>query len=133
MQKGGNYSELCREHGYGTLIVAVPLWFAMTTPPTLKILDQRIMEFANLVIRYLQHYTCRLEKEDCPFRSVIVVWTPSLQSVYHWKSLKRHGIYRDFVYEMVAIVNKMKVTSGHPRDIKLTLRIDSISKSHFDL
>ena len=89
-----SYEELLQKYGYGTLVVGLPLWFAV--PPV----DPFRAE--NAVDDYMTRTALGLEEvkrrvlrcRDCPFRTVIVTWDTTPEALRAWRE-ERSGAYRD--------------------------------------
>ena len=83
-----SYHELLERYGYGTLVVGMPLWFAV--PPddpwrTLNALD----DFVTRTTLGLEDVKRRmLRRRYCPFRNVIVLWDTTPQALREWHKNK---------------------------------------------
>jgi len=128
--KSEKYQRTYQEFGYGTLIVGIPLWFVMCYPSDIRAECQGDF-FIRILDKYLKPVAERIEAEDCPFRSIVVVWTPSLKSVHDWQSLAKRSVHQGGVLTiiMVRIADVTKVKPGMPRDVRLSIRIDSTHKN----
>ena len=79
-----SYREVAREYGSGCLVVGLPLWYA--TPPLdpnrwANVLD----DFSTRVLFGLQEIrTELLDKKECPFDRVVVVWETSWPAFEDW-------------------------------------------------
>jgi len=126
------YQKTYEESGYGTLIVGIPLWFLMcntydknaesTKDIFIRILDEGLLPFKE-----------RIKEKHCPFRRIVVIWTPSLHSVRQWQSQAKHDIYRKLMLIMVEGADKMKVKPGLPRDLRLSVEINCDYKQHKEI
>ena len=93
----GSYEGMWQTHGYGTLIVGLPLWFATAPANPLRV-ENSIDDFVTRVDIGLQPYARRLKKKACPFWRIVVVWSGSLESMREWSSNARFDIYDDPAY-----------------------------------
>ena len=93
-----SYERMWRRHGYGTLIVGLPLWFAANPADPLRV-ENVIDDFTTRVRIGLEPYARQLKKRSCPFWRIVVVWVPSLESVREWqgqvRDLRRSGVPTD--------------------------------------
>ena len=80
-----SYHELLEKYGYGTLVVGMPLWFAVPADDpwrTLNALD----DFITRTTLGLEDVKRRvLRRRDCPFRNVIVFWDTTPQAMLEWR------------------------------------------------
>ena len=93
--KKSSYSPMLRSHGYGTLIVGLPLWFA--TPPIDPLRPQNVIDdFMCRTQMGLEILGKRqLRDKECPFGRVIVVWETSWTAISQWMSRARLDVYDD--------------------------------------
>ena len=96
-----SYESLWRRHGYGTLIVALPVWFATCPLDPLRV-ENVIDDFTTRVGIGLEPYARRLRKRRCPFWRIVVVWKASAESIREWSSKARLDIYKDPAYHRMA-------------------------------
>lgn len=81
-------------HGYGTLIVGLPLWFA-TSPVNPYRPENAIDDFTTRVGMGLEPYARRLRKRSCPFWRIVVVWEATGESLREWADRARFDLYDD--------------------------------------
>ena len=89
-----SYERMPRDHGYGTLIVGLPLWFATDPFDPLRP-ENAIDDFATRVLIGLRTHARELRKKSCPFWRVVVVWKGSLESARQWRAKARLDVYED--------------------------------------
>ena len=92
-----SYEAMWRPHGYGTLIVGLPLWFAGGPLDPLRV-ENVIDDFETRVLMGLRPYARQLKKKTCPFWRIVVVWNVSVQSMREWNSKARLDIHDDPAY-----------------------------------
>ena len=90
----GSYESMWRGHGYGTLVVGLPLWFA-TIPADPRRVSNVIDDFMTRVLIGLQSYARQLKRKSCPFWRVVVVWMVSAESLRHLHCKTRNDVYGD--------------------------------------
>ena len=89
-----SYDELFARYGYGTLVVGMPLWFA-TPPMDLLRAENALDEFDTRTKLGLEEIGREeLERKDCPFKQVIVLWDSTLKAMRDWGE-RRSGLYGD--------------------------------------
>ena len=93
-----SYKGMWREHGYGTLIVGLPLWFAMPPVNPLRV-ENVVDDFYMRVLVGLTPHGRRLRKKNCPFWRIVVVWNISPQGVREWCGKAKFEVYDDPVYQ----------------------------------
>ena len=89
-----SYRELLEKFGYGTLVVGLPLWFAV--PPD----DPYRAE--NSVDDFMTRTSVALEeirkgvlvKPGCPFRKIVVIWDTTPEALRSWGK-RRSAVYND--------------------------------------
>lgn len=91
------YEGMWREHGYGTLIVGLPLWFAMQPVNPLRA-ENAVDDFCTRVLMGLRPYARRLRRKRCPFWRIVVVWSMSPESMREWCRKARFEVYDDPAY-----------------------------------
>ena len=81
-----SYQELMEKYGYGTLVVGMPLWFAV--PPDDPFRSENALDdFMTRTALGLEEIRRRvLRKRECPFRNVVVIWDTSPQALRAWRS-----------------------------------------------
>lgn len=92
-----SYEGMSRNHGYGTLIVGLPLWFA-TWPLNPMRVENVVDDFTTRVRIGLKSYSSRLRSKGCPFWRIVVVWNSSAESIREWKRKARLDLYKDPSY-----------------------------------
>ena len=91
-----SYYELLERYGYGTLVVGLPLWFAVPADDPWRpanALDDFITRTA-LGLREIKRRVLR--RQDCPFSQVVVIWDTTPQAWREWRKS------RSMEYEDVA-------------------------------
>ena len=89
-----SYRELVEKYGYGTLVVGLPLWFAV--PP------DEPYRAANSVDDFLTRTSVALKeirqavlaKPECPFRKIVVTWDTTPEALRSWRR-RRSTAYDD--------------------------------------
>ncbi len=89
-----SYDGLPRDHGYGTLIVGLPLWFATDPFDPLRPWNA-VDDFATRVLLGLRTHARQLRRRRCPFWRIVVVWKGSLESARQWRAKARLDVYED--------------------------------------
>ena len=79
-----SYSRMCDRHGYGTLVVGLPLWFA-TEPLDPYRSENAVDDFMTRVSIGLEPFVKQLKQRSCPFWRIVVVWNRSRASSRQWK------------------------------------------------
>lgn len=76
-----SYRELLEKYGYGTLVVGMPLWFAVPPDDPLRV-KNAIDDFMTRTTLGLEDIRRRvLRRRDCPFSKVVVVWDTTPQAL----------------------------------------------------
>ena len=89
-----SYQELLEKYGYGTLVVGMPLWFAVPSNNPLRA-ENALDDFMTRTALGLEEVRRRvLRKRGCPFRNVVVIWDTSPQALRAWRS-ERSAEYAD--------------------------------------
>ena len=89
-----SYEELMEKYGYGTLVVGMPLWFAVPPDDPFRA-ENALDDFMTRTALGLEETRRRvLRKLDCPFRNVVVIWDTSPQALRAWGS-ERSAEYAD--------------------------------------
>ena len=79
-----SYRELSERFGYGTLVVGLPLWFAVPPDNPFRA-ENALDDFFTRTTLGLEDVKRRvLRRRDCPFRNVIVLWDTTPQAVRAW-------------------------------------------------
>ena len=92
-----SYKGMNHRHGYGTLIVGLPLWYAMYPKKTIRE-ENVIDDFQTRLAIGLKPYIRRLKKKTCPFWRIVIIWVPSLESVREWCAKTACDDYDDPAY-----------------------------------
>ena len=80
-----SYRELLERYGYGTLVVGMPLWFAVPPDDPLRA-ENAIDDFMTRITLGLEDVRRRvLRRRDCPFRKVVVIWDTTPEAVREWR------------------------------------------------
>ena len=89
-----SYRELLERYGYGTLVVGMPLWFAVPPNDPFRA-ENAIDDFVTRTTLGLEEVRRRvLRRRDCPFRKVIVIWDTTPQALHEWCK-ERSAQYED--------------------------------------
>ena len=92
-----SYAGMTGPHGYGTLVVGLPLWFA--SPPADPLREANVLDdFNTRVAIRLRRYRHRLARTDFPFWRIVVVWHVSARSLRDSKARANMRAYRDPTY-----------------------------------
>ena len=84
-----SYGELLERYGYGTLVVGMPLWFAVRPDDPFRA-ENAIDDFMTRTSLGLEELKRRvLRRPDCPFRKVVVVWETTPEAVSEWRARRR--------------------------------------------
>ena len=81
-----SYHELLERYGYGTLVVGMPLWFAV--PPYDPYRPENAVDdfLTRTALGLKEVRKNTLRRRDCPFRNVIVMWNPTPQALREWNN-----------------------------------------------
>ena len=83
-----SYRELLDKYGYGTLVVGMPLWFAVPADEPFRPLNA-VDDFMTRTALGLEDVRRRvLRRRDCPFRNVIVIWDTTPQALREWQEAR---------------------------------------------
>ena len=89
-----SYQELLGKYGYGTLVVGMPLWFAVPPDDPCRV-ENAIDDFMTRTALGLEEVRQTvLRRRDCPFRRVIVIWDTTPQALRQWRE-ERSVQYED--------------------------------------
>ena len=89
-----SYRNLMERYGYGTLVVGMPLWFAVAPDDPFR-LENAIDDFLTRTKLGLEEVGRRMLRIwDCPFRNVLVMWEPSPEALREWNN-GRSAEYED--------------------------------------
>ena len=80
-----SYRELLGRYGYGTLVVGMPLWFAVPPDDPFRA-ENAIDDFMTRTTLGLEEVRRRvLRRRDCPFGKVVVIWDTTPQALREWR------------------------------------------------
>lgn len=83
-----SYSEVVTAYGYGTLVIGMPLWFAVP-PLSPSSPDNGTNDFWNRTQSGLRKIEKEeMSKEACPFNRIIVLWAQSPEAIEEWEALR---------------------------------------------
>ena len=83
-----SYTELLEKYGYGTLVVGMPLWFAVFPDDPFRA-ENAIDNFMCRTELGLEELRRRvLRRRDCPFKNVILVWDTTPEALREWRENK---------------------------------------------
>ena len=89
-----SYQDLLERYGYGTLVVGMPLWFAV--PPDDPFRPENALDDfltrTSLGLKEIGRRTLR--RRFCPFRNVLVMWEPTPEALREWNE-GRSAEYED--------------------------------------
>ena len=89
-----SYHELLERYGYGTLVVGMPLWFAVPPDDPFRA-ENAVDDFMTRTALGLEDVKQRvLRRQGCPFRNVIVIWDTTPQALREWRE-RRSAEYED--------------------------------------
>lgn len=111
-----SYRELAERYGYGTLVVGMPLWFAV--PPDDPFRPENVLDdFMTRIIAGLEELKrTELRKPACPFRKVVVAWDATPVAMDEWRQ------HRSADYDDVANASLHNLAPG----AKLTDRVSAL-------
>lgn len=79
-----SYRELREKYGYGTLVVGLPLWFAVPPDEPYRA-ENSVDDFMTRTSVALEEIRKGvLERPACPFRKVIVIWDTTPEALRSW-------------------------------------------------
>ena len=89
-----SYHELLETYGYGTLVVGLPMWFAVPPDDPFR-MENAVDDFMTRTTLGLEDIRQRvLRRRDCPFRNVVVIWDTTPQALRAWRK-SRSAEYED--------------------------------------
>ena len=89
-----SYRELMERYGYGTLVVGLPLWFAVLPEDPWRA-ENALDDFYTRTSLGLNELKQRaLKRRDCPFRRIRVTWDTTPEAWRDW-SRRRSADYDD--------------------------------------
>ena len=120
-----SYGELLERYGYGTLVVGMPLWFAVHPDDPFRA-ENAIDDFMTRTSLGLEELKRRvLRRRDCPFRKVVVVWDTTPEAVSEWRA-RRTSEYGPRLLDVLLDVPPEVLEAGAPSSIELSLRAETI-------
>ena len=96
-----SYESMSEKHGYGTLIVGLPLWFATYPLDPLR-MENVIDDFTTRTQIGLKRYARQLKKKECPFWRIVVVWKVSTENIREWSTKAKADVYDDPAYRRIS-------------------------------
>ena len=89
-----SYQDLLKRYGYGTLVVGMPLWFAVLPEDPFRP-ENAVDDFMTRTSVGLKEVGRRtLRRRRCPFRNVLVMWEPTPEALREWNE-GRSAEYED--------------------------------------
>ncbi len=89
-----SYRELLERYGYGTLVVGMPLWFAVLPEDPFRP-ENALDDFRTRTSVGLKEVGRRtLRRRRCPFRNVLVMWETTPEALREWNE-GRSAEYED--------------------------------------
>lgn len=89
-----SYHELLEKYGYGTLVVGMPMWFAVPPDDPLRA-GNAIDDFMTRTALGMMEIRKKvLSRRDCPFEKVVVIWDTTPQALRTWRR-ERSTEYED--------------------------------------
>ena len=89
-----SYNEVVEKYGYGTLVVGLPLWFAVLPEDPFRA-ENSLDDFAvRTTIGMEEIRRKELRRKGCPFRHVIVLCDTTPEAIEEWAA-KRSREYED--------------------------------------
>ena len=89
-----SYKGMSTAHGFGTLIVGLPLWFASYAVNPYRA-ENVIHDFVTRVSIGLEPHLRRLKSRECPFWRIVVIWNTTSRSMKEWSFRLRPDQYHD--------------------------------------
>lgn len=102
-----SYPAVVTEYGYGTLVIGMPLWFAV--PPLDPSNPDNVMnDFLTRTLMGLANIQeTRLSQKECPFNRIIVLWDQSLEAIREWEA-QRSDEYDTKAYCSLSVVYQIQ-------------------------
>ena len=106
-----SYNELLEKYGYGTLVVGLPLWFAV--PPDNPFRSENALDnfYARTMLGLEEIKRNMLRRRNCPFRNVFVLWDTTPQAMRTWlekRSVENYGYVANANLEdLLDVLDKM--------------------------
>ena len=89
-----SYNELLEKYGHGTLVVGMPLWFAVLPEDPFRA-ENALDDFSTRVGLGLEQIDQEeLRRSDCPFKNIIVTWDTTPEALRDWRK-RRSTEYED--------------------------------------
>ena len=83
-----SYQGLLAKYGYGTLVVGMPLWFAVLPVDPFRA-ENALDDFATRTALGLDEIRRSvLRRRDCPFRNIIVIWDTTPHALLAWRKAR---------------------------------------------
>ena len=92
-----SYQEPAERFGYGTLVVGMPLWFAVPPDDPFRAANALDDFLTRTWIGLEEVKRTELRSAACPFRKVIVTWDTSPEAMDEWRQ-RRSSDYEDVAY-----------------------------------
>ena len=89
-----SYQELVERYGYGTLVVGMPLWFAVLPDDPFRAANALDDFVTRTSVGLEEVKRSQLGQPDCPFREVIVTWDTTPEAIDEWRQ-HRSAYYDD--------------------------------------
>ena len=89
-----SYQELAERYGYGTLVVGMPLWFAVPPDDPFRAVNALDDFLTRTWISLEEMKRTELRRAACPFRKVIVTWDTTPEAMDEWRH-RRSPDYED--------------------------------------
>ena len=89
-----SYNEAVEKYGYGTLVVGMPLWFAVLPADPFRT-ENSLDDFAVRTSMGMEEIGRKeLRRKECPFKHVIVLWDTTPEAIKEWDA-KRSREWED--------------------------------------
>ena len=89
-----SYNEVVEKYGYGTLVVGMPLWFAVLPADPFRAENSLDDFVVRTGIGMEEIARKELIRKQCPFKHIIVVWDTTPEAIKEWNA-KRSREYED--------------------------------------
>ena len=91
-----SYNEVVDKYGYGTLVVGMPLWFAVFPEDPFRA-ESALDDFMVRTELGMEEIARKeLRRKNCPFKHVIVLWDTTPEAIEEW-DVKRSKKYENVV------------------------------------
>ena len=91
-----SYNEVMEKYGYGTLVVGMPLWFAVFPEDPFRA-ENALDDFMVRTALGMEEIRRKeLRQEQCPFKHVTVLWDTTPEAIEEW-DIKRSKEYENVV------------------------------------